>query len=263
MTAEDIPVFEELPEADEGPTRIMLIRHARSAWNALSLDGRALAASVLAELGDVPDSEIPLTSTGITEALQTGRKLFLVATLGKWDIADAILYRSDTTRTRGTLREILNGYYEMAGCDIPDTIKAGVKVDDGVAERDFGETKSWSIERILATYPHFEDERTRDGPFFFRPPLGKSMEDVGITQVRPWLLRVMEQHKDKTVIAVTHGGPIHVARAILERWTRKEANERLEPSPPNCSVTTYIHSPQEKRYVLSGLPEQVYTRIAV
>jgi len=264
MQSSDKPIFEELSHT-VGPKRVLLIRHCDSVWTAGTKNGgKGISRAqirVMTESGcnilNIPNASLPLTEHGEIQAQNIGRKISAMSLQEQWSLEEAAKYRSLTERTRMTWQKLLQGYCEIRRLfeekhhKNPQLIAEGVIAENNIAERNFGPLERMADEDIDEKYPTLRAEQAGN-PFFFRPPNGQSMQDLGIQQVRPWLVRIMEEHVDQTVVAVTHGGTIQTAKAILESWTPEQANKFLQPSPPVGSITTLVFSPEKRRLVVQN-----------
>jgi probable phosphoglycerate mutase len=164
-------------------TRVLLIRHAESEWNAQKRwQGRA---------------DPPLSDTGRREAERGSAAL-----RGEIDVVLA----SPQIRAHETARIL------ASALGLGD-----VATDEALCEFDVGEFSGLTIEEVEAKFP---DElarwRTRDPDY--APPGGESRRLL-LVRVVPALRRIAAEHGDARVLIVTHGGVI----GSLERSVDAEA----------------------------------------
>ena len=151
-------------------TRLLLIRHGQSTWNA---DGRWQGRS-----------DPPLSARGELDAAAAAGAAVL-------DAVDAIV-SSDLTRARRTA-EI------MAGGRTWD----GVQLLPGLRERDVGAFTGHTRAEIEARWPGLLQQVPLD------PPGAESRASV-LTRAVASLHRIGEWHPGRTVVAVTHGALIRI-----------------------------------------------------
>lgn len=150
-------------------TRVLLVRHGQSTWNA---EGRwqGWADPPLSALGEkqAADALEHLRDAGITK-----------------------IVTSDLQRARRTGEIIAEGL----GIE-------PVEVDPDLRERNVGVFSGRTTEENHRDYPDaFEGTR------ILRAPGGESAEEV-LERVIPALLRIAHRHPDETVLITTHGGVI-------------------------------------------------------
>lgn len=150
-------------------TRVLLVRHGQSTWNA---EGRwqGWADPPLSALGEkqAADALEHLRDAGITKVVT-----------------------SDLQRARRTGEIIAEGLGV-----------APVEVDPDLRERDFGVFAGRTTEENHRDYPEcFDGSRVLDAPG------GETAEQL-LGRVIPALLRIAHRHPDETVLVATHGGVI-------------------------------------------------------
>jgi probable phosphoglycerate mutase len=170
-------------------TRILLVRHGESEWNA---DGRWQG-----------QADPPLTDLGRQQAAAAARSIGAV---------DAIA-ASDLERARITA-EIIAEHLGVGP----------VSVDPGLRERDAGEWSGLTRAQIHRDWPgYLPDDPVRpssgaDAPS--RPPSWEPDEQL-LARALTGLHRLAEQVGDGDAVAVTHGGVIYAIEAHLgEPWLR-------------------------------------------
>jgi broad specificity phosphatase PhoE len=164
-------------------TRLLLIRHAESVWNAEKRwQGRA---------------DPPLSETGRNEAARAADAL-----RGQVDLA----FASPQVRAYETARII------ASALGLPD-----VETDEALCEVDVGEFSGLTIEEVEAKFPE-ELAAWRSRDLDVTAPGGESRREM-LERVRPALLRIAATHSGSRVLVVTHGGVI----GSLERSLDAEA----------------------------------------
>jgi broad specificity phosphatase PhoE len=163
------------------PTTTLLLRHGQTA---LSVERR------FAGRGDVP-----LTETGRRQAAAAGSAL---AARGGVELI--------VTSPLGRARRTAEAVAERTG--------AGLLVDDGLAETDFGEWEGLSFAEAGTQWPGELAAWLADAEF--APPGGESFAAVAV-RVDAALDRLLAAHRGKTVVVVSHVTPIKtiVCRALL------------------------------------------------
>ena len=164
-------------------TRILLIRHGETDWNAA---GRWQ--------GHAP---VPLNATGLRQSVALGRYL---AERSPWRVA--AVYSSDLPRATQTAQAIA------------DALELPVRPDPRLREKDLGhwqgltreEVRAWDAER----YAHYR-EHWPDVPV----PGGETILAM-VTRARAALAEIAAHHSGQTVVVVSHGGTIgNLLRALL------------------------------------------------
>ena len=163
------------------PTTTLLLRHGQTA---LSVERR------FAGRGDVP-----LTETGRRQAAAAGSAL---AARGGVEV----IITSPLSRARRTAEAVA----ERTG--------AGLLVDDGLAETDFGEWEGLSFAEVSAQWPVELAAWMADAEV--PPPGGESFAAVA-ARVDAALDRLLAAHRGKNVVVVSHVTPIKtiVCRVLL------------------------------------------------
>jgi broad specificity phosphatase PhoE len=170
------------------PTRVLLVRHGQSVWNA---DGRWQG-----------QADPPLTDLGRRQAMSAARSLGTV---------DAV-FASDLQRAAETA-VIIAGELGVGP----------VVVDPGLRERDAGEWSGLTRAEIHRDWPGYldapADEHAGFGPSAGatrprRPPSWEP-DDAVLERARAALRRIHDAVGDGEVIAVTHGGLIYVLEGHL------------------------------------------------
>jgi probable phosphoglycerate mutase len=114
---------------------------------------------------------------------------------------DAI-YSSDILRCRQTAQAVLKG---RQGLRLQTLIEA--------RERCFGAWEGQRIEDIFAGVGRASGRRPRDPFMSSRPPQGETMA-VFMTRMRLMLRRLEQEQAGRSVLVVTHGGPVRLACCV-------------------------------------------------
>jgi 2,3-bisphosphoglycerate-dependent phosphoglycerate mutase len=165
-------------EAAQGPsasvepalTRVTLVRHGRTAWNASTrIQGHA---------------DIELDAVGSKQAQRTARALA--------DDDIHVVYTSDLARARETARPIA------------EALRVPLIIDVGLRERHFGAFEGKTIAELDA---HHVDaaRRWRTREPHFAPDGGESLVDFARRSVDA-LTKLAQQHVGRHIAVVSHGG---------------------------------------------------------
>lgn len=153
-------------------TRLILIRHCETEYN---LENRYCGFS-----------NPPLNNKGIWQSKILARRLR--------DIKINKVYSSDLKRA-----------YEIAKIVFKDN--SIEKVAD-FREMNFGLFEGLRYEEIIKIYPKLY-RGWLNNPIKVKIPNGESLEDLS-KRVKERLHFILSQHKDRTIVLVTHGGPIRI-----------------------------------------------------
>jgi probable phosphoglycerate mutase len=155
--------------------QLILIRHGQTQWN----EQRRMQGH----------SDSPLTTTGIKQAQQLGRRLA--------QMPFAALYSSDSGRAHHTARIV----GELTGHT--------VVVDSRLRERHFGVFEGLNREEIEARYPEsYERFKNRDVTYVV--PGGESAIAFK-DRVLGCLHEIADRHSEEMVVVITHGLVLDVA----------------------------------------------------
>lgn len=175
------PAFEAHRHWDkQGPTRILFIRHGETDWNVRRVIQGWKGTG--------------LNKLGLRQAQLVARR---VAGMGL-DV-DAVLC-SDLKRAKQT------------GQAVAKALKLPLSVRPDLRERSFGEWEGQSIEQVLARFDL--GEKTRKDPFLAFDPKGGETMKVFAARMQGFLDAVLKEYAGKTVVAVSHGGPVRVAACL-------------------------------------------------
>lgn len=114
---------------------------------------------------------------------------------------DAI-YTSDILRCQQTAQAVLKGRRGLKLLPLPEA-----------RERSFGAWEGKRIEDILASLGPSLSKRPRDPFMSSLPPKGESMA-VFMARMRRMLARLEKEQAGRTVLVVTHGGPVRLAACV-------------------------------------------------
>lgn len=156
-------------------TTILLVRHGATATTGTVLPGRAPG--------------LHLADKGEGQAHHVAERL---AELSRTPVA---LYVSPLERTRETARPIAK------------SLGLRAVVERGLLECDFGD---WTGKKLSLLQKKPEWHAVQHAPSAFRFPQGESFAEM---QVRMWttLQRLAAQHRNKTIVVVSHADPIKAA----------------------------------------------------
>lgn len=134
---------------------------------------------------------------------------------------DPVLLTSTLQRTTQTAAAI-----QAAGAALPDPVR-----EPAFVEQSFGDWQGLTYDELGGT-PGIAD-RYWLAPAFERAPNGESFADL-VARVVPAITRLTDTHRDRDIIAVTHGGTI---RAAIGYATGQDPESCLRFSIANLSVT--------------------------
>jgi len=182
-------------------TRLILIRHAQSEENLSGIvQGRG------------PGT--PLTEKGRKQAEATAEKLK--------DVKIDVIYSSPKLRTMQTA-EIINKYHDLE-----------IIQDKNFVDRDFGVLIGTPNKRGNLTEEQKEMHRKRKSVEDYRIPGGESFDDVK-KRVNESLQKILKEHKDQTIVIVSHGNPIRTMVCVLLDLTITDSYNMK--SSLNCGYT--------------------------
>ncbi|KAL8533262.1 hypothetical protein ACS0TY_009591 [Phlomoides rotata] len=202
------------------PKRIILVRHGESEGNK---DETVLE--------HVPNHKLKLSKQGRHQAQMTGSKIRETVSIDEnWKV---LFYVSPTSRTRETLKEMMNAY--------PKEKVVGVREECRLREQHYGilqdEERRMEIKRC----------RVRYGKFFYRVPDGDSGADV-YDRVSAFLeggllWKDMESNNFNTgpsdelnLIIITHGLTMNLFLMKWFNWTVDQFEALKSPGNCECRV---------------------------
>jgi len=224
------------------PFQLVLIRHAESARNKAKRGNIYFTDDeTRAKVKGIPDHEIPITETGITQARDTGLALW-----ARHGLPDYI-YHSGYLRTIQTMEQILGASSRQG-----DLKQIKIRESMFIRERDPGFAYDMTTQEAERHFPWLKEYWQTFGGWFGRPPGGESLADVA-KRVYQFLNMLFRDRRGRIVWVITHGGTLRAFRFLLERWTYKQAFGWPEgQSPENCGITTYNYDKEQGRLLLSS-----------
>jgi probable phosphoglycerate mutase len=158
-------------------TRIILVRHGRTAWNVIErFRGR---------------EDLPLDDTGLAQAERTAERI-----ARQW--RPSAVYSSPLGRARATAEAIAR------------LCRGSVQVRQGLIDIDYGQWQGLTPEQAMRRYPRRARGWYR-GARWCRPPGGESLSQVRRRCLRA-IREIAARHREQTVVVVGH---TVVNRAIL------------------------------------------------
>jgi broad specificity phosphatase PhoE len=237
------------------PNTITIVRHGQSTYNALrilkdkdplyqrfkasfeknhlSRLTRRLAKEVNEKYAlGVSDADTPLTHDGRIQAVKTG---LCLATHKLVPTPDVILC-SPYLRTRQTLDEIGAAW----GIDTSGRI-----LERRVREQEHGLLLLYNDRRVFQTFhPEQKALMEMEGPYWYRPPQGKSVLDVQ-GDVQSITDTIIREYAGMNVFIVAHHITILSVRVNFERLSPEQYIALDESEKPvNCGVTMYKCNPK-------------------
>lgn len=240
------------------PMQIDLIRHDKSAYNALrvvkeenpdyqefkelyDLHGprhkrvKWLAEKVKDKIRlDVGDWNTPLHESAGHDAKTVGARLRESQPLPD------VIFVSPYLRTVDTLSWLKEGWPELK--DVP-TFE-----DDRIREQEHGLAILYNDWRIFHVFfPEQRDLFDLEGRYRYRYPQGENVPDVR-ERNHSFSGMLIREYAGKRVLVVTHHLNILAIRANWERWSEARfIHEDEHNKPINCGVTTYVGYPEMGR----------------
>jgi alpha-ribazole phosphatase len=154
--------------------KVLLVRHGQTNWN---LTGRFQG-----------QTDVPLNATGYRQAAAVSRILSTACMQA--------VYTSDLQRARETARHIAA------------PLSLTVQVEPGMREMAFGQWEGLTYAEILQ-----RDAKAlmawQKAPQCLAPPHGETLTQVA-DRVRRALTRLVERHRDHSLVLVAHGGSLRI-----------------------------------------------------
>ena len=193
------------------PKRLVLVRHAESEGNVLSVDERARF--------DVSTHEHGLTERGKEQARATGE--YLRRRFGEFNV----YYVSYYTRSQETMRIMY-----------PD---AHVYEDPRLAEGQRGIWHTMTEEEIRENFPGEIERKEREGLYHYRAPGGENWPDIEL-RIHSFLGTLNRDYDNMNVLIVVHGHWLILFRRLVHHFSIVEAVEKYRTAVvKNASVTLY------------------------
>ncbi|MFC1638792.1 histidine phosphatase family protein [Patescibacteria group bacterium] len=193
------------------PSSLIVVRHAESEGNVLSIEDQAHYPKA--------DWRYDLTPRGVRQARITGRYLRVLCP------SPDVVLSSHCLRAKQT-----------AELCYPD---AEIVEDPRLAEITFGIGHVLTWDEVFARYPEEKEHRERMGPYQYRPSGGENGPDLEL-RIHSFIETVKADWRDRTVAVFTHHHWILHHRRIAERLTVDDLVKSYDCEQfANASVTTY------------------------
>ena len=193
------------------PKQLVLVRHAESEGNVLSVDERARF--------DVSSHEYGLTDKGREQARATGE--YLRKRFGDFDV----YYVSYYARSQETMSIMY-----------PD---AHVYEDPRLAEGQRGIWHTMTEEEIRVNFPGEIERKEREGLYHYRAPGGENWPDIEL-RIHSFLGTLNRDYDNMKVLIVVHGHWLILFRRLVHHFSIVEAVEKDKMAvAKNASVTLY------------------------
>lgn len=184
-------------------TRIVVVRHGETAWNA--------AGRIQGQL------DIPLNDRGRWQARRAGQALLAEGL--------EVIYSSDLARAAGTAEAI------GAACGEP------VRFDAGLRERGFGVFEGLTFEQIEARWPS-QTQRWRQRDPAFGPQGGETLQGF-YDRVVEAATALAQRHPGQTIALVAHGG---VLDCLYRAASRQHLQAPRTWQLGNASINRLLHA---------------------
>jgi broad specificity phosphatase PhoE len=208
------------------PQRIWIVRHGQSAGN-VARDAAEKARLALIDVA-TRDVDTPLSALGEEQARALGRWFASLPS----DHRPTTLLCSPYVRAMMTMRIVV----EAAGLERDDV---NLVSDERLREKEFGILDRLTRVGIEERFPELSHQRSHVGKFYFRPPGGESWCDV-ILRLRSILDTITREHREESLLIVTHQVVVNCFRYLLERMDEQQILDLdRQGDVPNCGVTSY------------------------
>lgn len=212
------------------PTRIYLVRHG--------------ATDLTAEDRFAGSTNVPLSEEGRRQVAGLAERL-------RNETLDAI-YASPLDRTVETAR-IIAQPHELVPVPEP-----------GLREIDYGH---WEGLRRSDVETQFAQEYAiwQEDPFTIGPAGGESGVNV-LNRALPCIRRIVEQHRHRTVLVVSHKGTNRLIISSLMGFDVRGYRDRLDQSPAALSIIDFMSESRARLRLLNdvshyqGVPERILTQ---
>lgn len=193
------------------PKQLVLVRHAESEGNVLSVDERARL--------DVSTHEYGLTERGKEQARATGE--YLRRRFGEFNV----YYVSYYARSQETMRIMY-----------PD---AHVYEDPRLAEGQRGIWHTMTQKEIRENFPGEIERKEREGLYHYRAPGGENWPDIEL-RIHSFLGTLNRDYDNMNVLIVVHGHWLILFRRLVHHFSIAEAVDKYRTAVvKNASVTLY------------------------
>ncbi len=211
------------------PRCLVLVRHAESEGNVLSIDERALFQKAT--------HAYPLTARGREQARITGEYL-----KKKYDDFD-IRYVSYYQRSRETM----------------EIMRPGERVyeDPRLAEAQRGIYHAMTKKQIAKHFPGELERKEREGLYHYRPLGGENWPDIEL-RIHSFLSTLSRDYAGKNVLIVVHGHWLLLFQRLIHHFSTDEAVRRYQTGVfENASVTRYCGKPSDSKAHLALQEENI------
>jgi broad specificity phosphatase PhoE len=206
---------------------VWAVRHGRSVANEVFARAENPGSEDASVAGR--DADVDLSPRGLAQA----------ATLARWarhqnehDLPELIVC-SPYLRTRRTLEVLLAALPE----DHP-LIQVPVRWDERIRDREMGILELLTPRKIARDHPDEAARRQRVGDYYYRPPGGESLADVGL-RVRQ-VVRELQTSRTKRVLLIGHDATILMLHAVMIGLVDGDLLDWSREHPvPNVSVTCW------------------------
>lgn len=195
------------------PSNLVLVRHAESVGNVLTVDQRANFETASHKYG--------LTPRGAQQAMITGKYI-------KDNYCDFdAYYVSYYERSRQTMRLMFP--------------EAKIYEDPRLAEAQRGIYHAMTKAEIEAKYPEELVRKDREGLYHYRPLGGENWPDVEM-RIHSFLGTLARDYENLRVLIVVHGHWLLLFQRLIEHFSIDEAVDRYTGKKifANASVTHYV-----------------------
>jgi 2,3-bisphosphoglycerate-dependent phosphoglycerate mutase len=185
------------PHLTPQPTRLCIVRHGETAWNAEH--------RVQGQL------DVPLNAVGLAQAQAIARAL----AGEKFDV----IYSSDLSRALQTAQPL------AALLDLP------IQRDEGLRERHYGIFERLTYAEVKVTFPEdYARFAARDPDYAFRT--GESLKDFSERSIAA-VTRIADRHPGQSILVFTHGG---VLDELYRSIHSIPVSAPREFGIPNCGI---------------------------
>lgn len=207
------------------PSEVVLIRHATSIRNEAYDEYTAGNLQPWGFVNGLPDSKTILSPNGVRQAWETGYKL---RELYGGEKFDAVIH-SPLTRAKLTANFISAAMWPGKFIRL--------KSDARLSEVNFGYFKPFHWDFIAEHFPGEYKRRMEETQFYYKPPLGESIEHKTNHELKPFLRELNAKYAKKRVLIVAHSLVIRSLKMLLmEKSPLKFCEVKRSP---NCGVTVF------------------------
>lgn len=192
-------------------TKLILVRHGSTSWTKSKRYQGV--------------SDVPLSREGIKQAKNLAKRL-------KKEKID-LIYTSKLKRAIQTTEQI-NKFHKL-----PIIKKKELN------ERSYGKWGGLTKEQVKESCPK-DYERYHKNKYSVRPTGGESLIDLK-KRLKPFIEKIINKNKEKTILISAHNGPLRVMLGILMNWSgRNVASLQMKPT----SITLIVINNGKKKIIL-------------